>query len=349
MEEKEIILEVENDKELAIDILQEEIKEIHPIYEQLDITPSVQKQEYKGSFDKVTVAGDEDLKAENIKEGTSIFGVEGSAKIANFKITDGKELSKRIDNPNEAINFCDWEKFTSAENMFGNCKQITELNLQNANTKNVTTMYNMFQYCEKLISLDLSGLNTSSVTDMQRMFYTCRELSFLDVSNFDTSKVTDMYSMFANCYKLQNIDVSNFDTSKVTDMSSMFSGIGNKATENLSLDISNFNMEKVKNIGYFLNALSTLINLKFGRNLGKAYTQKTENYSSYKLDLSNSKNLTYESLMSVINNLYDLNLSYDVANGGTLYRQSLVLGSTNLAKLTADEIAIATNKGWNVT
>jgi hypothetical protein len=85
------------------------------------------------------------------------------------------------------------------------------------------------------------------------------------------------------------------------------------------------------------------------KNLGKGYTQKTQNYSNYKLDLSSSYNLSYDSLMSVINNLYDLNLTYDVANGGTLYRQSLVLGSTNLAKLTAEEIAIATNKGWNVT
>ena len=48
--------------------------------------------------------------------------------------------------------------------------------------------------------------------------------------------------------------------------------------------------------------------------------------------------------MNVINNLYDLNLTYNVANGGTLYTQSLNLGSTNKAKLTAEEIAIATAK-----
>lgn len=61
MEEVEIILEVENTSEQTIDILQEEVKEIHPIYEQLDITPSIQKQEYKGSFDKVTVQAMENL------------------------------------------------------------------------------------------------------------------------------------------------------------------------------------------------------------------------------------------------------------------------------------------------
>ena len=61
MEELEIILEVEDTGEQTIDILQEEVKEIHPIYEQLDITPSIQKQEYKGSFDKVTVQAMEDI------------------------------------------------------------------------------------------------------------------------------------------------------------------------------------------------------------------------------------------------------------------------------------------------
>ena len=45
----------------------------------------------------------------------------------------------------------------------------------------------------------------------------------------------------------------------------------------------------------------------------------------------------------------DKHTSYDVANGGTLYTQQLVLGSTNMAKLTAEEIAIATNKGWTVS
>ena len=84
-------------------------------------------------------------------------------------------------------------------------------------------------------------------------------------------------------------------------------------------------------------------------NLGKGFYQKTTNYNDYTLRLSSSSQLTRDSLMSVINNLYDLNLTYDVANGGTLYSQQLVLGSTNLAKLTAEEIAIATNKGWTVS
>jgi hypothetical protein len=51
--------------------------------------------------------------------------------------------------------------------------------------------------------------------------------------------------------------------------------------------------------------------------------------------------LSKESLLYIINNLYDL-----TANG--LSGQTLNIGSTNIAKLTEDEIAIATNKGWTI-
>ena len=91
------------------------------------------------------------------------------------------------------------------------------------------------------------------------------------------------------------------------------------------------------------------------KNFGKGFTSTTTNYNYYKLDLSASTNLTYESLINIVNNLYDLNITYGVydADGnpgsGTLVRQALVLGSTNLAKLTDEEKAIATNKGWNLS
>ena len=47
--------------------------------------------------------------------------------------------------------------------------------------------------------------------------------------------------------------------------------------------------------------------------------------------------LTHDSLMSIINNLATVTTT-----------QTLTLGATNIAKLTTDEIAIATGKGWTV-
>ena len=57
-----------------------------------------------------------------------------------------------------------------------------------------------------------------------------------------------------------------------------------------------------------------------------------------KLDLilSNCPKLTHDSLMNVINEAADVTSS----------PKTLTLGSTNLNKLTDEEKAIATNKGW---
>ena len=56
------------------------------------------------------------------------------------------------------------------------------------------------------------------------------------------------------------------------------------------------------------------------------------------LDLSPCPNLTHDSLMNVINEAADVTAS----------PKTLTLGADNLAKLTAEEKAIATNKGWTL-
>lgn len=58
------------------------------------------------------------------------------------------------------------------------------------------------------------------------------------------------------------------------------------------------------------------------------------------LNFSVSTLLTHDSLMSVINNLYDYSASSTT--------HSVTLGSTNLAKLTDEEKQIATDKGWTL-
>ena len=60
------------------------------------------------------------------------------------------------------------------------------------------------------------------------------------------------------------------------------------------------------------------------------------------LNIQKAPNLTVQSLMNVINNLYDFR-----ANGSTTTR-TLQLGTTNLNKLTDEQKAVAVNKGWNL-
>ena len=60
------------------------------------------------------------------------------------------------------------------------------------------------------------------------------------------------------------------------------------------------------------------------------------------LDLARPANLDHESLLSVVNCLKD----YSEDTSGTVWK--VTLGATNLAKLTAEEKAIAMGKGWTL-
>ena len=228
--------------------------------------------------------------------------------------------------------------------MFSGCSNLTSLDLSKFDTSNVTTMESMFSGCSKLTSLDLSKFNTSNVTNMNGMFSNLK-LTTLNLSNFNTSNVTTMANMFNNCSALTTLNLSNFNTSNVTTVGNMFFVCSNLTDVNLS----SFDFSKVTYTDNLFSNCTNLTNLTFGTNLGKGYIQNTEQYTYYRLVLTSCTKLTHDSLMSVINGLYDLNLTYDVANGGTLYTQSLVLGATNIAKLTEEEIAIATAKGWTVS
>ena len=108
------------------------------------------------------------------------------------------------------------------------------------------------------------------------------------------------------------------------------------------LDMSEFDMSDVENLWYCFGDMSGLVDLKWGTNYGKAFTQGANN-NNYMIDLSSHRNLTHDSLMSVINNVIDLTVEKP-----NQVPQKISLGSTNIAKLTSEEIAIATNKGWTV-
>ena len=150
----------------------------------------------------------------------------------------------------------------------------------------------------------------------------------------DTNNVTSMYSMFYNCENL--ISIPQLNTSNVTSMEYMF-----YRCKNL-ISIPQLDLSKATDVRLMFASCRALTTLGGFQNLGMAYdTTASANYSYYTLDLSVCTKLTHDSLMNVINGLYDI-------KSKGCNPQRLILGSTNLAKLTAEEIAIATNKGFNV-
>lgn len=233
----------------------------------------------------------------------------------------------------EEIPMFDTSKITSMTYMFQNCRSLKTI--PELNTSNVTNMSYMFDNCESLETIP--QLNMSNVTTISTMFRGCKNLKTISIPY--APKLTGVGYTFANCTSLESI--SALDTSNATQFYATFRNCTNLTTLPL-LDCG-----KISSLDYGFDGCPNLTNLGGFKDLGKAYTLKSNNYSAYQLNLTSQK-LTHESLMNVINNLYDLNITYDVANGGTLYRQRLSITAFNKAKLTEEEIAIATNKGWNV-
>ena len=143
-------------------------------------------------------------------------------------------------------------------NMFHQCNQLVNLNLEKLITTNVTNMSYMFYYCSKLTSLNLSKFNTEKVTDMKGMFKKCSSLPSLNLSNWNNSNVTDMSCMFYNCSSLKDLNLSNFNTNAVTSMREMFSLCSSLKT----LNLSNFNTTNVKDMSYMFYNCSSLENLQ---------------------------------------------------------------------------------------
>lgn len=136
-----------------------------------------------------------------------------------------------------------------------------------------------------------------------------------------TSKGQKFDSMFYRCYGITTIEP--LDTSGGVYFADMFNGCENLVTIK-GIDISN-----AETTGGMFASCYSLENITFNgviKNTG--------------VDLSSSTRLTHDSLMNIINALYDW------GNEGDPYFCRLTLGSTNLAKLTDAEKAIVSQKGW---
>ena len=128
------------------------------------------------------------------------------------------------------------------------------------------------------------------------------------------------------------VEIPKVDTSEVTYAAQMFNSAKAKI-------IPEINASKFTNINSILMNCTNLEDFGGLLNLGQAYPD-TSIKEYLALGLQNSNKLTHDSLMNVLNKVYD------ISGKNT---QIINLGSTNLAKLTAEEISICTAKGWSVS
>ena len=220
----------------------------------------------------------------------------------------------------------------SAEYMFYGCL-LNEL--PQLDTSNVKDMTSMFEGCKNLTTIP--QIDTSNVTRMNQMFYHCSNLT--TIPQIDTSKVNSMTYMFGYCSNLTTIP--QIDTSSLSNMAYMFYNCTNLTT------IPQLNGENMGILSEAFYGCKSLENFNGIINLGQAYqTSQSANYNYYKLVLTSSTLLTEQSIINILNNLYDIKTKGCNA-------QQVVLGSTNLAKLTSEEgqtaLTNAQAKGWNIS
>ena len=225
----------------------------------------------------------------------------------------------------------DTSKVTDMGSMFQNCQQLRTI--PQLDTSNVTNTVRLFYYCQQLRTIP--QLDTSNVTNMNEMFYYCETLT--SIPQLDTSNVTSMNSMFYYCRRM--IELPDFNSVKITNFGSQSYNTWLYNCSNIK-KIGVVDCDSVTNIGYFFGGSSQTYLTEFGgcRNLGKASSVSNTNSNYF---MNYAPNLTYESVMNVINGLYDR------ASAG-LSVLTLKLHANHLAMLNADDIAIATNKGWTI-
>lgn len=209
------------------------------------------------------------------------------------------------------IQYGDTENITNMNGMFANCESLTITPL--LNTSKVTSMYETFKNCSSLTTIQ--KMDTSKVTTMNGMFIGCYGVKIFPF--FDTSKVQVMTTMFSNCSGIT--EIPQYDTSSVDQMYYMFFSCSRLVT------VPQLNVENVWEMtGMFRGCTSLeeihMININAN------------------LDISDSTKFTREALLEIIGNL-------KAQTSGT---KTLTMGSTNLAKLTDEDKAIATNKGWTL-
>ena len=163
------------------------------------------------------------------------------------------------------------------------------------------------------------------VDDIGCIFRNCEKLKQLPVVKPLGDGFTNMLQSFQNCFELETIPF-------VLETSPTAASVSMQQTFAYSPKIKTISCLKVNGNEVWKWTFDDCFALE---NLTIQGTIATSG-----VDLRDSTKLTHKSLMSVINALKDYS--------GTSTTCSITFGATNLAKLTAAEKKIATDKGWSL-
>lgn len=215
--------------------------------------------------------------------------------------------------------------------VWAECQKLKELRLNKWNTSawTVTALSSTWAYNHSLRILEIDQWDTSNwtVTSLAYTWYLNTSLTELNINDWNTSNwaVTSLAQAWNSCSSLYNFDIHSWDTTnwKVTNTDSMFTLLFHCKTllTPASLGIS---PTQTSSVSATPNGAVRLIN-----------------YSGYAIYVNHTyaetPNLSITSVKNIINRLPTVSTA-----------RTLTLGQINKVKLSQEDIASATQKGWTI-
>lgn len=235
----------------------------------------------------------------------------------------------------EIPDYFDFSNVTSLESMFNNCGNLETAHLS---INNFTGgMYETFTNCGHLKEVIFD--NVPQPTNTQYLFFGCSQLE--EYPEIDLSQCTDTSWMFYSS-GLKNV---NYDFYKVQYATIMFGSCYSlKQLPVLNLTSLRSHWNFIISGDWETNDYLTEIG---------GFEGLRASFDSF---IEMCTNLSEQSLVNIINYLYDWSGNTDGRAYNEYYGKYwdygtdhyLNFGSTNLDKLTPEQIAVATNKGWTL-
>ena len=182
--------------------------------------------------------------------------------------------------------------------------------------EHVRNGYQLFKENAEMTELPAT-LDFRQFDSMYQMCYKCTSLT--RVPQLETANVTNMMWAFYGCSALTEID--GLDTRSITSASELFHGCSSLTAIYSTLDFSNVTSQ----IDTTFTSCKSLVEVRFAGTI------------NVDVAMNGCPKLSVDSLLSLLNALCE--------NAQDL---TCKIGSTNLGKLTDEQKAIATNKGWEL-